>query len=253
MEIPTIYICLRNDTNSDYPIASNHWLMDYVFRNIIKKDDENPEATAVKDFQRLLLCFMRLLRKLSRVWRSDNSSESSKTEWFVPKSTRICLWYLLAEPNTKMAKEIMAQVFPGSDDIPQELWKKAIKSIETDAEDIDINRALAEEWELTSHYLENHSIDRKSLLLIVWDEVRALVEAGIDGKTRRQESSISKFRLLRRALGSIGKTNSKSSIRIFTLFTDTTSRITIFNPLFVHHTPIDVSPNSGIVHSSIES
>ena len=59
----------------------------------------------------------------------------------------MCLWYVLAEPNTEMAREIMAQVFPGSDDTPQEVWKKVIiTSIKTDAEDIDINQALAEEW-----------------------------------------------------------------------------------------------------------
>ena len=126
----------------------------------------------------------------------------------------------------------MAQVFPDSDDTPHEIWEKAINSIKTDAEDIDIKQALAEEWELTSQYLAQHSTDRnkKPLFLIVWDEARALVEAGIDGKTRRQESSISKFRLLRRALGSIEKINSKSPIRIFTLFTDTTSRIANFQP-----------------------
>ena len=229
MDIPTVYICLRNDTNdSGYPIASNQCLVDYVFHNTVKKDDENPEATAVKHFQRLLLCFMRLLRKFSKNWKSDNSSENTKTMAFTPASTRTILWYLLAEPNTEKARKYMTEVFLDSNQAPQEVWEMVLNSINTDDE--DINRALAKEWKVTSKYLAQHSTDGKPLLLIVWDEARALVEAGIDGKTRRQESSISKFRLLRRALGSIGKINSESPIRIFTLFTDTTSRITNFQP-----------------------
>ena len=169
---------------------NDHWLMNYT----IKKDDENPEATVVEHFQRLLLMFMCLVRSLLRVWRSSDSSESLEIEWFVPKSIRMCLWYLLAEPNTESARDIISQVFLDSNRTPQELWRKVIESIEADALDIDIKQVLAEEWKRTAPHLSNDYTNGKPLLLIVWDEARALVESGIDGKIRRQESSLSKFR-----------------------------------------------------------
>jgi hypothetical protein len=58
---------------------------------------------------------------------------------------RICLWYILAEPNSESARRFLAEIFPDLDLTPQGVWRKVIDLIETDAEDIDIHKTLAEE------------------------------------------------------------------------------------------------------------
>ena len=68
----------------------------------------------------------------------------------------------------------------------------------------------------------------QSMLLIVWDEARILVNTGIDGLP--ESSLVSIFRLLRRALRLMGRHGTPPVLRIFSLFTDTSSRLANFQP-----------------------
>ena len=91
----------------------------------------------------------------------------------------------------------------------------------------DPDSIFASAWRNIEKDLSQLSADEKPLLLFVWDEARSLVEAGINGK-KKPESSISKFELLRETLLSIGslhQISEKSPVRLFTIFTDTKSKI----------------------------
>ena len=79
--------------------------------------------------------------------------------------------------------------------------------------------------------------DNVPLLLFVLDEARPLVKFGPNGKILHDDEEISPFRLLRRALQEVAKSSFEQEdgsgnepSGIFTVFTDTTSKITNFQP-----------------------
>ena len=59
------------------------------------------------------------------------------------------------------------------------------------------------------------------------------MKVGVGGKPIQNEEEVSRFRILRRAIRQIGISN--EPIRIFTLFTDTTSKISNFQPSIAPH------------------
>src|SRR5947207_8424595 len=78
------------------------------------------------------------------------------------------------------------------------------------------------------------------MLLIVWDEARTFVNTGVDGQKFKSQShfQMSKFRCLQRAIREVGRLQYTDAlavpeplVRVFHLFTDTTSQMADFLPL----------------------
>ena len=176
---------------------------------------------------------------------------------------------MLTEPETATAKKLVSDLAALSDKIESKngrnddnFWSRVTNSVQTINDDIanrrirvaDLDVRLAKAWENIKPFIFGLQSGSKEepLLLFVWDEARSLVKAGIDGKVGTQESDTSKFRLLRRALSRIDYLNSTDPIRLFTLVTDTTSRIANFQPplrlLDVSIDPDEVSTAKRLLH-----
>lgn len=143
------------------------------------------------------------------------------------------LWYMLAEPS-KLSRDGDAAKQPSQDrDSSTKFWKTAINNAHwhyKNSQDMDDLKALLlKNWKNLTPILKHLNLlgeEPVPLLLFVFDEARALVKMGLGGKVLKNEGEVSRFRILRRAIRQVGI--SKEPIRILTVFTDTTSKISNF-------------------------
>ena len=94
----------------------------------------------------------------------------------------------------------------------------------------------------------HEQFDGGPLLLIMWDEARTLVRRGMNRKGNDNNNefditpnTVTRFRILRRALAAIGG----HDVRMFTIVTDTSSRIANFQPSYDHESD-SATDGSGI-------
>jgi hypothetical protein len=112
----------------------------------------------------------------------------------------------------------------------------------------ELLQKMEAEWYDLSPFL-SCTVDGVSepLLLFVWDEARTLVNTGMDGR-QADSALVSIFRLLRRALRRMGRHGDPPVFRIFSLFTDTSSRISNFQPRNdTDSSRVPIEPPSGVL------
>ena len=218
---PVLYFCFRSDT-SGYPPATVETVISF-FDNPFDLKLSFSKSTNVADIEEgfviaYILFFTCLFTEvksfLSRIKMTEEIEKIEKIE----KRRRIALWNLLAEPERSNEK-------------PHEFWDAVFKrlkefdikkSSETDAL---VRIEKAQKGLLSLLCDSNDPSDH--VLILVFDEARILTEYNLDGKKSVNSSSrISKFRILRRSLRSIGTKCPK----IFSIMTDTSSKVTNFQP-----------------------
>jgi hypothetical protein len=216
MKIPTVYICLR-ERNDGYPIASPKAIVDIFTRPHYTSDisTESNEENIVRSF---VVFFLALLQHLGEWCKSYNSNDDTQLA-----ELRKQLWLLLAEPKK-------------SDDNTNSFWNTVSRKAhdlcnkEEGSQTNKIITKMEKVWDKLSPFF-SCIINGVSepLLLIVWDEARILVNTGMDGRPA-DISLVSIFRLLRHALRRMGRHGDPPVLRIFSLFTDTSSRLGNFQP-----------------------
>ena len=159
------------------------------------------------------------------------------------RQKRVDLWYLFAEPYAKLdGDRDMSDEAEGFWDSVQKDLAKVIQTKATETTALD-------DMEKTSKRLIYHLCDSElnteQVILLIFDEARNLTLHNCDGKEPYESNAkISQFRLLRRSLRKMGKQN----IRIFTLLTDTSSRLANFQPANDHDSDRANPDPSEIIH-----
>ena len=235
--IPTIYICLRETSESGqqvegarfvdaYPERSPDKVINYLFY-------EPQPAGSHRDIKRHYVCFFIGVLEAMAFWIASVISESSPgDESAVDINKR--LWRMLAEPSTVRQHETVT-------DWSTKFWVIAIskaRKLYANEDPRSLPNLVRSNWKNLKTFLKGLNMlgeDNVPLLLFVFDEARPLVKLGPNGKILHDDEEISRFRLLRRALqevalSSFNQEDGSEPIGIFTIFTDTTSKITNFQP-----------------------
>ena len=216
MKIPTIYICLR-EQNDGYPTACPKDIA-----NIFTSPYYNPDISSESNednIVRLFLAFFYALLNHFSEWcqKYDAKNPAQLAE------LRKQLWLALAEPN-KSGSESNSFWEEVGRDTRNTYSKKNEFGIP------QLLEKMEEIWTTLKPFL-TYTVNGKteSLLLIVWDEARILVNTNVGGQPA-DISLASVFRLLRRALRRMGRYGNPPVFRIFSLFSDTSSRLGNFQP-----------------------
>ena len=210
VEIPTLYICLR-ENDDGYPSQSSASLSTYLTKppysstNSLEANENDVEL-------HLLALFCAMFEILCGWCNEYNPSQENDR-----KRLRERLWYHLAEDENKPSRE--------------KFWDSVVsnakKSASNNEDEEKIMKKLLASWEMLMPYLFVKSGD--PMLLIVWDEARTLVNTAIDGT--ENEKLLSIFRFTRRTCRKIGCTGGlPTTLRVFSIFTDTSSRLANFQP-----------------------
>lgn len=223
---PVIYFCLRRqDSTSGYPAPTLRWVWRFLANPFkltrrytgASVSTEQHEFIEQKGVTGHLHFFAAVLRQLLQF--------IVDREWKDKKDKRVALWYLLGEPARSpdgvgdMAKE--ASTF----------WGKVLRDVRKVDIEVATSKQATGDMQITSTALiselcDSH-VDSEQLILLIFDEARILTLFNCDGqKPAKSVSRLSRFRLLRRSLREMGKAN----IRIFSILTDTSSRLTNFQP-----------------------
>jgi hypothetical protein len=151
---------------------------------------------------------------------------------------REALWYLLAEPHRPLpgTGETLAKE---SSRFWADVFRKLKRiKIETESEDEALNRVRRHGMRLIE-LLCSPSDRKDQAMFLVFDEAHDLTTTHLDGRTTGDpecRSRVSRFRMLRRSLRRIGEHGGDDSkyderiLPLFSIMTDTTSRLTNFQP-----------------------
>jgi hypothetical protein len=240
---PVIYFCLREDNDTGYPPSTNKWA---------KRRIQNPchltrffgqrSSAWIEELGLLghLYFFAGLLENILQV--VVESGEKDK------KRLRTFLWYLFAEPG------VTRKSFGDTSKQAAEFWSRVMKDVravdvatlvhdrQKDVRTVDVDVAtLASDKQNRKIPLDRIEVASKGLvkalcdsndpsqqvIFLVFDEARLITLVNLDNNPAiNSESRTSRFRLLRRSLRIIGE----KGIRIFSIMTDTSSRLTNFQP-----------------------
>jgi hypothetical protein len=255
--IPTIYICVRKnspgmtDSDDGYPKRSPDAVHDYLKGwPKYKHDEMTLERYAILVEHYYVGIFIGILHAI-REWTDPCDPITGKwRQFYDPNSNydlhllRQRLGYHLAEPGQPRQAKFRVEVEPDEDG--ERFWTFAAKAARglpyfKDNELGDrMKTEFLEAWHIVKPYLSvgGSEADRpRTMLLIVWDEARSLVEEQVQYLNRfvgTAESSlsvpedVSVFIMLRRALRSLARV-SPERFEIFNIFTDTTSLSRIGN------------------------
>jgi hypothetical protein len=236
--IPTVYLCLRESKERSQQVDGERFVDGYPDRssdNVIKYLFYEPKGGGEKELERHYVCFFLGVLESWAFWIQSVMSESPLT---VQKAGDINkrLWYMLAEPSKLSRAGDDANQQPSQDgnrDSSTRFWKTAIKNAHwhyKNSQDMDdLKVLLLKNWKNLTPILKHLNMlgeEPVPLLLFVFDEARPLVKMGLGEKPLKNEGEVSRFRILRRAIRQVGI--SKEPIGIFTVFTDTTSKISNF-------------------------
>ena len=232
-KIPMVYICLRQ-YNDGYPEASPN-----IVTNIFKSPDYSSQATVESNEANIVLSFLAfflsLLQHLKKWCKKYDAKDDTQRE-----KLRKDLWLFLAEPQK-------------SDDDRDEFWRKVSLDTRRLCDEKkhgpnELLKGIAREWhDLTPYFTFTVDGVSEPLLLFVWDEARVLVNTCMDGRPA-DSSLVSLFRLLRRPLRQMGRYGNPPVLRIFSLFTDTSSRIGNFQPRNdTDSSRAPIEPGSGVL------
>ena len=216
---PVLYFCFRSDT-SGYPPASVPKVIDFFDNPFDLKSSfsTNPNVAQIEQsFVIAYILFFTSLFKQVTSFLSQHETTEEIDEIRKPRQRRMALWNLLAEPER-------------SNEDQSEFWDAVFKRLKpsrfkkaTEAKALSrVRRAYNRLPVLCDS--ENPS---DHILILVFDEARVLTEYNLDGqKSVNACSGTTKFRILRRSLRSIGGKCPK----IFSIMTDTSSRVMNFQP-----------------------
>jgi hypothetical protein len=241
--IPTIYICVRQKStgmlDDGYPKRSPEVLQTYL-NDYPKYEREKMTLERYADlvehyYMGLFIGILHAIRAWTNSRDSPKYDPDSKSDLHLLRQR---LWYHLAEPGRPAQDKLGVKLEPGKDG--ESFWVTATNA----ARNLPYNtgeetggkmkEAFLEPWKKVKRYLSVGGLDPpRTMLLIVWDEARSLVQQEIQYLNRSvgtSESSngvsegVSVFIMLRRALRTLARHKS-SQFEIFNIFTDTTSRI----------------------------
>ena len=210
---PVLYFCFRRD-QSGYPPASKPSVIEFFDNPFGMKQSlaDGKNVTWIED--RFLSAYILFFACLFEQVKLD----MPKTE---KQQRRIDLWNLLAESARSNMSERSNKFW---DAVFERLKGFDTKTRTSSA--AALGRVKAAYESLLPLVCDSHD-PSEHMLLLVFDEARVLTEEALDGKTSVNSSSgTSKFRMLRRSLRSIGT----KCPQIFSIVTDTTSRLTNFQP-----------------------
>ena len=225
--IPTIYLCLRESKERSQLVDGEQFVDGYPDRSsedVIRYLFHDNKDVGEEELERHYVCFVIGVLEAVAFWlQSQFQSESPIVE--TPNELNECLWKMLAEPSKLEMDQYSSLRF----------WRTATKNARSHystSKYSDLKVLLQDRWNaLREPLLELNLLGKEPkfpLLLFCFDEARALVKIGLGGKQVQNEEEISRFRILRRAIRQIGML--QPPIRIFTVFTDTTSKISNFQP-----------------------
>jgi hypothetical protein len=239
--MPTIYICLRETGESGQQVEGERFVDAYPERSPDKVINylfyEPQPAGSPRDMNRHYVCFFIGVLEAMAFWIASVISESSPGDESVVDINKR-LWRMLAEPSTVRRQETVT-------DWSTKFWVIAInraRKLYANEDSRSLQNLVRSNWRNLKTFLKGLNMlgeDNVPLLLFVFDEARPLVKLGPNGKILHDDEEISRFRLLRRALQEVamssfeqedGSGNTNEPIGIFTIFTDTTSKITNFQP-----------------------
>jgi hypothetical protein len=225
MNIPTVYICVR-EVNDGYPGWSPKVVRDYLLTGT--HFDHNLPATVNEDtaVRAIMALFVGLLTHLHKFCKHYGTEKEQL------RQLRKDLFITLAEPSRT---RIQIKGFPNRDmDVSNaESFWKAVITLADESKDFRkeiLFRKLVSAWTQVEGFFST-AYGTEPMLLMVWDEARTLVKIGLDGNpVRLSQFEITMFRIMRRAWREIGRHGSKPILRIFSLVTDTSSRVGNFQP-----------------------
>ena len=208
---PVLYFCFRCD-QSGYPPATEQSILDF-FKNPLRLKSFTTGQDVVWIEERYVLghiLFFASYFEQVRLFLSELADHKNRQR-------RLDLWNLLAEPARSNMLE-KSEAF----------WKAVFDRLNTfDIKTVDTEVALKSvttAYEALLPLLCDPNDPAEHVLILVFDEARALTESRLDGTQSFSETTL--FRILRRALRLIGKRCRK----IFSIMTDTSSRVTNFQP-----------------------
>jgi hypothetical protein len=216
---PVLYFCFRCDT-SGYPPATEQSVI-HFFENPFRLKSHFAKGTAVAwiedNFFIAHILFFASYFEQVRLFLSDVAERDKQQR-------RMDLWNLLAEParSNKSGADMSKK--------SEKFWTDVFKSLKPfEFQVLDEEDALTRvktAYEPLLPLLCDTNDPAEHVLILVFDEARALTERCLDGKQSVNSSGTTQFRILRRALRSIGK----RCRHIFSIFTDTSSRVANFQP-----------------------
>lgn len=242
---PVIFFCLRPADHSGYPRAALPWIQqaienpfgiigDYARGKLSLEEREKIEHQGVIGHLHFFRFILKHLLNLvqSHTWRV-------KTKW----QKRVDLWYLFAEPDAKLEGDRnISDEAEGFWDLVQ---KDLAKVVPSEAKETTALDDMGKTSKRLIYHLCDSELDTEQVILLIFDEARSLTLHNCDGKQPHQSNAkISQFRLLRRSLRKMGKEN----IRIFTLLTDTSSRVANFQPANDHDSDRANPDPTEIIH-----
>ena len=252
-KIPTIYICVRN-INDGYPNWSPECVRNYVLGNeAYQSSPKEPLTNELRAEIHMYAFYHALFVHLIRFFSHRNGTPDQQLQ---------DLWYTLAEdarPDYQYClksevknEESLWKSTPFWERVTSEAREGRTDSYYSESQKDTLKRLIAEAWDELSPYLNalvspdshtslnidlgksvpsRNSDQLKPLLLVVWDEVRSIVDTGLNGE-KVNHRAVTKFRINRRVTHQIGSrwAKGRNPIRLFTLVTDTASRIINFQP-----------------------
>lgn len=242
---PVIFFCLRPAGHSGYPRAALPWVQQAIENPFSITGDYARGKLSLEERKKIehqgvighLHFFRFVLKRLLNLVQSQTWRVKTKQQ------KRVDLWYLFAEPDAKLEGDRdMSDEAEGFWDLVQKDLAKVVQTEATETTALD-------DMEKTSKSLIYHLCDSElnteQVILLIFDEARNLTLHNCDGKEPHESNAkISQFGLLHRSLRKMGKQN----IRIFTLLTDTSSRLANFQPANDHDSDRANPDPSEIIH-----
>jgi hypothetical protein len=242
---PVIFFCLRPADHSGYPRAALPWIQqaienpfgimgDYARGKLSLEERKKIEHQGVIGHLHFFRFVLKHLLNLvqSRTWRGKTKGQK-----------RVDLWYLFAEPDAKLEGDRnISDEAKGYWNLVQKDLAKVVRSKAREKTALD---DMGKTSKSLIYHLCDSELDTEQVILLIFDEARSLTLHNCDGKQPHESNAkISRFRLLRRSLRKMGKHN----IRIFTLLTDTSSRLANFQPANDHDSDRANPDPTEIIH-----
>ena len=245
-KIPTVYICMRPQ-NDGYPDWSPEVVRKFIIAGTGYKTIQGNYLNELAGSVYIYSFFNELFAKLIEFFEHRHGTWNQKLR---------DLWYTLGEAPSSNYEHCLTQPAVADQSIytAEAFWTSVIHRAEVNAFSSDERSFLSKKdelktritglWEKLEPHLRSGEIERgkevQPLLLIVWDEARILVERGQNGEVAK-DGQLTVFRLMRRVIQDIGNafTEKANRIRMFTLVTDTSSRLINFQPT------VDTESDSG--------
>ena len=230
---PVIYFCLRSDNLNAYPLPTMRWakkqiqdpggLSNYYGHEKFGQKGYTYDSIEEGGVLALLYFFANLLECLNDFLLKQSPSMNKR-------DLRIALWYLLGEPTVKRGPKSMEKDASNFWVEVQAGFDRDTKPPErTDRVQVASSHDITERIRLACDILKQSLCDshnpNEQVIVMVFDEARRLTQVNLDNRlSPYSKTRTSRFRLLRRSLRKMGE----NSVDIFSIMTDTSSRLANF-------------------------